>query len=141
MEQCKTRFVSTGWASTCFPFPAQVVANAVCALQEIFDKEAESGSGPNVSGKEWILSKEVIYTLLNRIRDFSEWAQCIILALAAEYVPQEPVSLFSFPAQIPLFLLRGVGSFGLWVSRLGRMRSRLDSLAVFVRSARRARFW
>jgi hypothetical protein len=70
-----------------------VVANAVCALQEIFNDETGSDSGGNASGRDWLLSKEVIYTLLNRIRDFSEWAQCIILSLAAEYVPEESVSL------------------------------------------------
>jgi hypothetical protein len=69
------------------------VANAVCALQEIFNDETVSDSGGNASGRDWLLSKEVIYTLLNRIRDFSEWAQCIILSLAAEYVPEESVSL------------------------------------------------
>ena len=61
----------------------QVVANCIVALEEI---HADQG------GIE--LNKSIIYHLLNRIREFSEWAQCIVLDLVARYTPENEKDVF-----------------------------------------------
>uniref|UniRef100_A0A2P2J6I3 Beta-adaptin-like protein n=1 Tax=Rhizophora mucronata TaxID=61149 RepID=A0A2P2J6I3_RHIMU len=94
-------------ASTCIDadFPAmlkhlmlsdpdtQVVANCLYALQEIWSSEA-STSEEAARDKESLISKPVIYYLLNRIREFSEWAQCQVLELAAKYIPSDSNEIF-----------------------------------------------
>ncbi|KAJ8446484.1 hypothetical protein Cgig2_028451 [Carnegiea gigantea] len=72
---------------------AQVVANCLSALQEIWSSEASSSE---VASREidTLLSKPVIYYLLNRIREFSEWAQCLVLELVAKYVPSDTNEIF-----------------------------------------------
>jgi len=62
---------------------AQVVANCVCALNEVL--AAEGGMAIN---------KPIIHHLLNRIKDFNEWSQCIILELVARYKPEEQNEIF-----------------------------------------------
>ena len=52
----------------------QVVANCICALNEIL--QSEGGMAIN---------KPIIHHLLNRMRDFNEWAQCIVLEMVARY--------------------------------------------------------
>lgn len=72
---------------------AQVVANCLSALQEIWSLEA-SKSEEVVREREVLLSKTVVYYLLNRIKEFSEWAQCIVLELVAKYVPSDSNEIF-----------------------------------------------
>ena len=55
---------------------AQVVANCICALNEIL--QLEGGMAIN---------KPIIHHLLNRMRDFNEWSQCIVLEMVARYKP------------------------------------------------------
>ncbi|KAI3835234.1 hypothetical protein MKW98_020350, partial [Papaver atlanticum] len=43
---------------------------------------------------EGLLSKPVVYYLLNRIREFSEWAQCLVLDLVSKYVPTDSNEIF-----------------------------------------------
>ncbi|RWR77412.1 beta-adaptin-like protein A isoform X1 [Cinnamomum micranthum f. kanehirae] len=72
---------------------AQVVANCLSSLQEIWTLEANT-SEEAVREKEALLSKPVIYHLLNRIKAFSEWAQCLVLDLASKYVPSDSNEIF-----------------------------------------------
>ncbi|KAM1970108.1 hypothetical protein ACFX16_017230 [Malus domestica] len=71
----------------------QVVANCLSALQEIWSLGG-SASEEVSREREILLSKPVIYYLLNRIREFSEWAQCLVLELVAKYVPADPNEIF-----------------------------------------------
>ncbi|XP_042484653.1 beta-adaptin-like protein A [Macadamia integrifolia] len=72
---------------------AQVVANCLSALQEIWSLEA--GTSEEASReREAFLSKPVIYYFLNRIKEFSEWAQCIVLDLVAKYIPSDNNEIF-----------------------------------------------
>ncbi|XP_002516577.2 beta-adaptin-like protein A [Ricinus communis] len=94
-------------ASTCIDadFPAilkhlmlrdpdtQVVANCLCALQEIWSAEA-STSEEALREKESLISKAVIFNFLNRIKEFSEWAQCLVLDLLSKYVPSDSNEIF-----------------------------------------------
>ncbi|KAJ8450454.1 hypothetical protein Cgig2_002139 [Carnegiea gigantea] len=94
-------------ASTCIDadFPAmlkhlmlndrdtQVVANCLSALREIWSSEA-SLSEEASKELDGLLSKPLIYYLLNRIREFSEWAQCLVLELVAKYVPSDSNEIF-----------------------------------------------
>ncbi|KAG8381866.1 hypothetical protein BUALT_Bualt05G0017400 [Buddleja alternifolia] len=72
---------------------AQVVANCLTSLQEIWSLEA-STSEEAAREREALLSKPVIYYFLNRIREFSEWAQCTILDLVSKYVPSDSDEIF-----------------------------------------------
>ncbi|KAJ6745557.1 ADAPTOR COMPLEX SUBUNIT BETA FAMILY MEMBER [Salix koriyanagi] len=71
----------------------QVVANCLLALQEIWNGEA-STSGDAMKEREALLSKPFIYYLLNRIKEFSEWAQCLVLDLVVKYVPADSNEIF-----------------------------------------------
>nr|GEV80855.1 beta-adaptin-like protein A [Tanacetum cinerariifolium] len=94
-------------ASTCFDaeFPvmvknlmlndpdAQVVANCLSALQEIWGLEASS-SEEAVREREALISKPIIYYFLNRIKEFSEWAQCTVIDLVSKYAPPDSNEIF-----------------------------------------------
>ncbi|XP_058222703.1 beta-adaptin-like protein A isoform X1 [Rhododendron vialii] len=71
----------------------QVVANCLSALQEIWSLEA-SQSEEASREREALLSKPVIYYFLNRMKEFSEWAQCLVLELVAKYVPSDGNEIF-----------------------------------------------
>ncbi|KAJ4845857.1 hypothetical protein Tsubulata_044569 [Turnera subulata] len=71
----------------------QVVANCLSALQEIWSSEASSSEEAS-RDREALLSKPVVYYLLNRIKEFSEWAQCLVLELVAKYVPADSNEIF-----------------------------------------------
>ncbi|XVE97541.1 hypothetical protein REPUB_Repub03eG0028200 [Reevesia pubescens] len=71
----------------------QVVANCLSALQEIWSAEASTSEEASRE-REALISKPVIYYLLNRIREFSEWAQCLVLELVTKYVPLESSEIF-----------------------------------------------
>ncbi|KAG5540672.1 hypothetical protein RHGRI_020788 [Rhododendron griersonianum] len=71
----------------------QVVANCLSALQEIWSLEA-SQSEEASREREALLSKPVIYYFLNRMKEFSEWAQCLVLELVAKYVPSDSNEIF-----------------------------------------------
>uniref|UniRef100_A0A0D6R438 Beta-adaptin-like protein n=1 Tax=Araucaria cunninghamii TaxID=56994 RepID=A0A0D6R438_ARACU len=72
---------------------AKVVANCLSSLQEILTLEAIT-SEEAARERELLFSKPVIYALLNRIREFSEWAQCLILDIVSKYVPSEGNEIF-----------------------------------------------
>lgn len=72
---------------------AQVVANCLSALQEIWGLEASS-SEEAVREREALISKPIIYYLLNRIKEFSEWAQCTVLELVSKYAPPDSNEIF-----------------------------------------------
>ncbi|XP_021735609.1 beta-adaptin-like protein A [Chenopodium quinoa] len=71
----------------------QVVANCLLALQEIWSAEASSSEEASRE-RDSLLSKPLIYYFLNRIREFSEWAQCLLLELVAKYVPSDNSEVF-----------------------------------------------
>lgn len=71
----------------------QVVANCLSALQEIWSLEA-SKSEEASRDREVLLSKPVVYYFLNRIKEFSEWAQCLVLELATKYIPSDTNEIF-----------------------------------------------
>ncbi len=56
----------------------QVVANCIVALDEIL--KAEGGM---------VINKQIIHHLLNRVKEFNEWSQCIVLEKVAHYKPAE----------------------------------------------------
>ncbi|XP_034682475.1 beta-adaptin-like protein A [Vitis riparia] len=71
----------------------QVVANCLSSLQEIWSSEASTSEEASRE-REALLSKPVIYYFLNRIKEFSEWAQCLVLELVANYVPSDNSEIF-----------------------------------------------
>ncbi|KAH9300632.1 hypothetical protein KI387_012215, partial [Taxus chinensis] len=71
----------------------QVVASCLSSLQEILTLEGNTSEEASRE-KELLLSKSVVYLLLNRIKEFSEWAQCLILDLVSKYVPSESSEIF-----------------------------------------------
>lgn len=94
-------------ASTCFDseFPStlkhlmlndpdpQVVANCLSSLQEIWNLES-SKSEDALAEREALLSKSTVYYFLNRIKEFSEWAQCFVLDFVSKYVPSDSNEIF-----------------------------------------------
>ncbi|KAK3164826.1 hypothetical protein QOZ80_1AG0025300 [Eleusine coracana subsp. coracana] len=72
---------------------AQVVANCLHALQEIWTLEA-ANSESAAREIETLYSKPVVFYLLNRIKEFSEWAQCTILELASKFLPSDNNEIF-----------------------------------------------
>ncbi|XP_062206228.1 beta-adaptin-like protein A [Phragmites australis] len=72
---------------------AQVVANCLHALQEIWTLEA-ANSEAAAREIETLYSKPVVFYLLNRIKEFSEWAQCFVLELASKFLPSDNNEIF-----------------------------------------------
>jgi len=72
---------------------AQVVANCLHALQEIWTLEA-ANSEAAAREIETLYSKPVVFYLLNKIKEFSEWAQCIVLELASKFLPSDNNEIF-----------------------------------------------
>ncbi|AQK96807.1 Adaptin region family protein [Zea mays] len=71
----------------------QVVANCLHALQEIWTLEA-ANSEAAAREIETLYSKPVVFYLLNKIKEFSEWAQCIVLELASKFLPSDNNEIF-----------------------------------------------
>ncbi|THU63540.1 hypothetical protein C4D60_Mb01t16860 [Musa balbisiana] len=72
---------------------AQVVANCLFVLQEIWNLEANKSEEASRE-RETLLSKKLVYYLLNRIKEFNEWAQCLVLELVAKYIPSDTDDIF-----------------------------------------------
>uniref|UniRef100_A0A0E0C4W9 Beta-adaptin-like protein n=1 Tax=Oryza meridionalis TaxID=40149 RepID=A0A0E0C4W9_9ORYZ len=72
---------------------AQVVANCMHALQEIWTLEAAK-SEEAAREIETLYSKPVVFYLLNRIKEFSEWAQCLVLELVSNFLPSDNNEIF-----------------------------------------------
>ena len=73
---------------------AQVVVNCLTALNEILADEG--GVACN---------QAIVHHLLSRIRDFSDWGQCLVMDLVARYKPANEEELFG----IMNLLVRGAG--------------------------------
>jgi len=58
-----------------------VISNCLTVLQAI------PGCAPRAN-------KSLVYALLNRIHDFSEWSQCMVLEFVAQYVPESEAEVF-----------------------------------------------
>eukprot|EP00938_MAST-03A_sp_MAST-3A-sp1_P003766 g3766.t1 len=61
-----------------------VVANAIVALTEIMHEEGGIA-----------INQQIIHHLLNRVKNFNEWGQCIVLNLVANYTPSSEEEVFS----------------------------------------------
>jgi AP-4 complex subunit beta-1 len=64
---------------------SDVVINAIYALNEILVDEGGMA-----------INKKIIYHLLNKLRDFHEWGQCVVLELIIKYQPGSDYELFDF---------------------------------------------
>lgn len=62
---------------------AQVASNCICALSEILQRQGGMA-----------ISKPIIHHLLNRMKDFNEWAQCTVLEVLARYQPESQQETF-----------------------------------------------
>eukprot|EP00249_Psilotum_nudum_P021679 c28199_g1_i1 orf=558-3068(-) len=71
----------------------QVVANCLCALEEILTQEVNSSESAGHE-RDFLLSKPVVYAFLNRIKEFNEWAQCLLLDLVSKYAPEDSNETF-----------------------------------------------
>ncbi|GAU14185.1 hypothetical protein TSUD_307450, partial [Trifolium subterraneum] len=71
----------------------QVVANCLSALQEIWTLESIT-SEEAARERENLHSKPYVYYFLNRIKEFSEWAQCLVMELVAKYIPSDNSEIF-----------------------------------------------
>jgi vesicle coat complex subunit len=60
-----------------------VVANAVIALEEVLS--ARGGI---------MLTQDIAYTLLNRLKDFTEWNQSAVMSVLLRYSPSDPDEAF-----------------------------------------------
>ncbi|VAH77722.1 unnamed protein product [Triticum turgidum subsp. durum] len=71
----------------------QVVANCLHSLLEIWTLEAANSEA---AGREieTLYSKPVVFYLLNKIKEFSEWAQCHVLELASKFIPSDNNEIF-----------------------------------------------
>lgn len=61
-----------------------VVVNCIYALREIMADEGGMA-----------INQPIVHHLLNRIRDFSEWGQCVVLDLVAQYQPPDDSERFA----------------------------------------------
>lgn len=61
-----------------------VVANAIVVLTEVMHEEGGIA-----------INQQIIHHLLNRIKNFNEWGQCIVLGLVATYEAQNQEEVFS----------------------------------------------
>lgn len=59
----------------------QVVVNCIVALNEIMADEGGIA-----------INQAIVHHLINKIRDFNEWGQCVVLELVARYRPAVKVS-------------------------------------------------
>ena len=62
---------------------ALVVSNCISALDEILASEGGM-----------VVNKPIVHHLLNRMREFNEWSQCVVLGLVAKYRPAEQAETF-----------------------------------------------
>uniref|UniRef100_R7W430 AP-2 complex subunit beta n=1 Tax=Aegilops tauschii TaxID=37682 RepID=R7W430_AEGTA len=71
----------------------EVVANCLHSLLEIWTLEAANSEA---AGREieTLYSKPVVFYLLNKIKEFSEWAQCHVLELASKFIPSDNNEIF-----------------------------------------------
>eukprot|EP00976_Prorocentrum_cordatum_P115011 1195937-Prorocentrum_minimum.AAC.5 len=61
--------------------PLQVAINALSVLAE-------------VEGKESLANAGMLIPLLNRVKELDEWGLCLVMEIAALYVPKEPTEIF-----------------------------------------------
>ncbi|KAM7274821.1 hypothetical protein ACFE04_016687 [Oxalis oulophora] len=64
------------------PDPQEILNSEACVSEEASRE------------KDALISKPVIYYFLNRIKEFSEWSQCLVLELVGKYVPSDNNEIF-----------------------------------------------
>lgn len=69
-----------------------VISNAICALDEIL-----------MSENKMAINQQIVMYLLNRLRDFNEWGQCIVLDVVARYQPKDQGEMFDIMVRRPFF--------------------------------------
>eukprot|EP00898_Chlorokybus_atmophyticus_P000521 jgi/Chlat1/146/Chrsp1S03236 len=73
----------------------QVVATALQVLREILSSSRGAGGGEAaVETSAVLVSRQLVYALLNRMKEFSEWSQCAVLDLVASYSPENSEEIF-----------------------------------------------
>lgn len=60
-----------------------VICNCICSLNEILASEGGM-----------VFNQQIIRYLLNRIRDFNEWAQCVVLQMVSQYTPESEEEMY-----------------------------------------------
>ena len=48
----------------------------------------------DIKGRDFYPTKQVVYALLNRLKNFNEWAQCFVLELILKYTPESEDEVF-----------------------------------------------
>ena len=74
-----------------------VVANCVAALEEVcMWKTNYTSSQEQILAVEGgiVLSKEIAHTLFNRLKEFPDWSQCVIMGVLVRYVPSNQDEVF-----------------------------------------------
>lgn len=61
----------------------EVIINAIYALNEILADEGGMA-----------VNKKIVYHLINKLKDFHEWGQCVVLDLLNKYTPQDSEEIF-----------------------------------------------
>jgi len=84
-------------------FDAEAVRNAgmLETVRELLTSDADPMVVSNcmsviqkVGAVHELLSKDLLYSLLNRIKEFSEWAQCQVLDFVSRYVPESKEEVY-----------------------------------------------
>ncbi len=65
-----------------------MIANAITALNEILMSEGQMA-----------INAQITMYLLNRIREFNEWGQCVLLDLVSRYTPASQEEMFDIMVQ------------------------------------------
>jgi len=81
----------------------QVITNVIHTLNEILATEGPAegtngtmsgGGGGAGGGGGMAINHAIMLHLLNRIKEFNEWGQCLVLELAAKYTPKDENAIF-----------------------------------------------
>ena len=75
----------------------QVITNVIHALNEVLYNESassSSGSGGAQATSGMVINHAIMLYLLNRIKEFNEWGQCLLLDLCAKYTPKDEAAVF-----------------------------------------------
>jgi AP-4 complex subunit beta-1 len=70
----------------------QVITNAIHALNEILATEGTAGQAAGSGGM--VINHAIMLHLLNRIKDFNEWGQTLVLELTAKYQPKDENAVY-----------------------------------------------
>lgn len=73
----------------------QVITNVIHALNEVLATEGPVGGAANgAPAGGMVINHAIMLHLLNRIKDFNEWGQCLVLELTAKYRPKDENAMY-----------------------------------------------